>query len=221
MSLRPGLPAWRKQLWMPGSASKTLPEARVAAACCSPSEQDHIRVRPLIFPKLYMPPARWYIEQTRTYSLPLKGDKMPRKLAILFLCTGNSCRSQMAEGFANHLKPDEIQAYSAGIETHGINPLAVTVMAEAGVDISDYRSKHLDEFKDTAIDAVVTLCSHAHETCPWFPGKAKVIHRGFDDPPKLAAGKKTDEEKLDCYRKVRNDIRDWVLTLPRSLSLIG
>ena len=144
---------------------------------------------------------------------------MAQKTRILFLCTGNACRSQMAEGFANQLKPEVIQAASAGVETHGVNAHAVTVMAEAGADISGHRSKHVDEFKTKQFDAVVTLCGHAHETCPWFPGSGKVIHRGFDDPPSLAKGKTDPEEILDCYRKVRDDIRDWVQTLPDSLGL--
>lgn len=144
---------------------------------------------------------------------------MTAKTRLLFLCTGNSCRSQMAEGFARQLRPDVIEACSAGVETHGINPHAVAVMAEAGVDISGYRSKHVDEFKGHLFHAVVTLCGHARETCPLFPGMAKVIHHGFDDPPALAADKTDPEAVLDCYRKVRDEIRDWVMTLPGSLDL--
>lgn len=146
---------------------------------------------------------------------------MKKKLKILFLCTGNSCRSQMAEGWARELKSDNIEAYSAGIETHGLNPDAVKVMAEAGVDISGHKSKHLDELKDVKFDAVVTVCGHAHESCPLFPGSCKVIHAGFDDPPKLAkelAAKGADKEsQLDCYRRVRDEIRAFVETLPESL----
>ncbi|MBP7936768.1 MAG: arsenate reductase ArsC [Phycisphaerae bacterium] len=110
-----------------------------------------------------------------------------RRLRVLFLCTGNSCRSQMAEGWARHLKGDDLKACSAGIETHGLNPNAVKVMAEAGVGISGYRSKNVAELKDVPFDFVVTVCGHAHETCPIFHGKARVIHVGFDDPPRLAA----------------------------------
>ena len=102
----------------------------------------------------------------------------------------------MAEGWARKLKSDSIEPYSAGIETHGLNPYAVKVMAEAGVDISNQRSKHVDELKDIEFDYVVTVCGHAHENCPVFHGKAKVVHVGFDDPPKLAADAKTDEERL-------------------------
>src|SRR4051812_26435573 len=108
------------------------------------------------------------------------------KLKILFLCTGNSCRSQMAEGWARKLKGDTIDAYSAGVEPHGMNLLAVRVMAEAGVDISSHCSKHVDELRDIPFDYVITVCGHADETCPAFGGKTKRIHVPFDDPPKLA-----------------------------------
>ena len=137
------------------------------------------------------------------------------KTKILFLCTGNSCRSQMAEGWARHLKGDVIEAYSAGIERHGLNPLAAKVMAEAGVDISGQRSKVLDDLPVKEFDYVITLCGHANETCPFFPGRK--IHRGFDDPPKLAASARNDEEALAPYRRVRDQIRDFVLTLPEGL----
>ena len=139
-------------------------------------------------------------------------------LKILFLCTGNSCRSQMAEGWARHLKGDQIEAYSAGIETHGLNSDAVRVMAEAGVDISDHRSKQVDELRDVDFDYVVTVCGHASESCPMFPGKAKIIYVGFDDPPQLAADAKTEEERLAPYRRVRDEIRAFVETLPASLN---
>ncbi len=111
---------------------------------------------------------------------------MNKKLNILFLCTGNSCRSQMAEGWTRYLKKDLITAYSAGIETHGLNPNAVKVMAEAGVDISGQKSQHVEEFKNVKLDFVVTVCQDAHESCPFFSGNTKVIHVGFDDPPKQA-----------------------------------
>ena len=139
-------------------------------------------------------------------------------LKILFLCTGNSCRSQMAEGWARHLKSDVLEPYSAGIETHGLNPLAVKVMAEAGVDISGHRSRHIDEFKDVQLDHVITVCSHAHESCPVFPGSTKVTHAGFDDPPRLAKGAATEEEALNHYRRVRDEIRAFVETLPEALT---
>lgn len=144
-------------------------------------------------------------------------DKQHNKLNILFLCTGNSCRSQMAEGWCRHLKGDVIEAYSAGIGTHGLNPNAVRVMAEAGVDISGHTSQHVGEFKDVAFDYVVTVCGHANENCPMFPGKAKVIHVGFDDPPALAKHTNTEQEAMDCYRRVRDEIRTFVEGLPSSL----
>lgn len=138
-------------------------------------------------------------------------------LRILFLCTGNSCRSQMAEGWARHLKSRVLQPYSAGIETHGLNPNAVKVMAEAGVDISGHWSKTLDELADVAFDHVITVCGHAHESCPVFPGTTKVTHVGFDDPPQLAKEAATEEEALSHYRRVRDEIRAFVETLPESL----
>jgi len=139
------------------------------------------------------------------------------KLKILFLCTGNACRSQMAEGWARHLKGDRIEPYSAGVETHGLDPRAVRVMAEAGVDISRQRSKHVAELNDVALDYVVTVCGHAHEHCPIFSGKARVVHVGFDDPPKLAADAATEEDRLAPYRRVRDEIRAFVETLPQGL----
>ena len=135
-------------------------------------------------------------------------------MRVLFLCTGNSCRSQMAEGWAKALKGDTIEACSAGIETHGLNPRAVHVMAEAGVDISAQRSKHVDELKDVAFDYVVTVCGHANEHCPVFPGKTKVVHVGFDDPPRLAADAGSEEEALQPYRRVRDEIRRFIEGLP-------
>ena len=143
--------------------------------------------------------------------------KRTEKLKVLFLCTGNSCRSQMAEGWARQLKGDVIEPYSAGIETHGLNPNAVKVMAEAGVDISSHRSKHLDEVKDINFDFVVTVCDNAREHCPIFPGKTKLIHAGFDDPPRLAKNAKTENEALNIYRRVRDEIKDFVQTLPEAL----
>ncbi len=143
--------------------------------------------------------------------------KTGQKLKVLFLCTGNSCRSQMAEGWARRLKGDVIEAHSAGIETHGLNPQAVQVMAEAGVDISGHRSKHVEELKDVDFDYVVTVCDHAHESCPMFPGKTKIVHVGFDDPPRLAEAARTPEEAMDIYRRVRDEIRAFIETLPQSL----
>lgn len=123
----------------------------------------------------------------------------------------------MAEGWARHLKGDVIEAFSAGIEKHGLNPNAVKVMAEAGVDISRQRSKHMDELKDVAFDYVVTVCGHTHESCPLFPGKTKVMHVGFEDPPRLAWRAKTEEEALEYYRRVRDEIKAFVEKLPEKL----
>jgi arsenate reductase (thioredoxin) len=138
------------------------------------------------------------------------GTIMQPKPKILFLCTGNSCRSQMAEGWARHLRPDAIEAYSAGVEPHGMNPLAVRAMAEAGVDISRQNSKHVNELASVAFDYVVTVCDHANETCPVFPGKVKRLHVSFDDPPRLARDAKSEAEALQHYRRVRDAIRDFI-----------
>lgn len=142
---------------------------------------------------------------------------MNQKLKILFLCTGNSCRSQMAEGWARALKGDQIDAYSAGVELHGMNPLAMRAMQEAGVDISSHHSKHVDELKHVQFDYVITVCDHAHETCPIFPGKAKMVHVGFDDPPALAKGAKSEEDAMPHYRRVRDEIKSFVQRLPQAL----
>ena len=139
------------------------------------------------------------------------------KIQLLFLCTGNSCRSQMAEGLCRHFCSDVIEPYSAGIETHGLNPLAVKVMQEIGIDISGHHSKTVEDLGNAEFDYVVTVCGHAHETCPFFPAKTRVIHQGFDDPPKLAAGAKTEDEALSHYRRVRDEIQAYIETLPRSL----
>jgi arsenate reductase len=136
---------------------------------------------------------------------------------MLFLCTGNSCRSQMAEGWARHLKTGTIEAWSAGLEPSGLNPLAVAAMREAGVDISEQRSKGIRDVIDVGFDYVITVCDHASESCPVFPGKVRVVHAGFDDPPRLAAGARSEEEALAHYRRVRDEIRAFVNTLPESL----
>ncbi|MDH3390769.1 MAG: arsenate reductase ArsC [Desulfobulbaceae bacterium] len=140
-----------------------------------------------------------------------------RKIKILFLCTGNSCRSQMAEGWARHLKSHVMEVFSAGIEKHGLNPLAVKIMAEAGVDISGHESKLISELAVKDFDYVITVCDHAHDSCPLFPGRTTVVHQGFDDPPRLAAGAATENEALDSYRRVRDEIKEFVLSLPDSL----
>jgi arsenate reductase len=141
----------------------------------------------------------------------------PAALRILFLCTGNSCRSQMAEGLARAACGDRFEVHSAGIEKHGLNPLAVEVMREIGIDISGHASKSLAELPPGAFDYVITVCGHADETCPVFPAATQKLHRGFDDPPKLAANAATHEEALQHYRRVRDEIRTFVQTLPEQL----
>jgi arsenate reductase (thioredoxin) len=146
---------------------------------------------------------------------------MEQKINIQFLCTGNSCRRQMAEGWTRVLKGELIEAFSAGIETHGLNPRAVDVMAEVGVDISRQSSKHVDSLRHIAFDAVITVCDNARETCPFFPGVRKMLHVGFADPPamarELAAKGAGDDEQRNCYRLVRDEIQAFAETLPESL----
>jgi arsenate reductase len=144
--------------------------------------------------------------------------KVPPKKKVLFLCTGNSCRSQMAEGWARHLRGDSIEPYSAGLEARGLDPRAVRVMTEAGVDISGQMSKHVDNLRDIRFDYVVTVCDHARERCPVLAGEAKVVHVGFDDPPLLAADARTEDDRLAPYRRVRDEIKGFVLGLPDSLA---
>jgi len=136
---------------------------------------------------------------------------------ILYLCTGNSCRSQMAEGWTKALRPD-IDCWSAGVVKHGMNPNAVKVMTEAGVDMSGHESNTVDELPDVKFDYVVTLCGHAAENCPLFPSEAKRVHRGFDDPPSLTKDLEGEEEILKVYRRVRDEIKVLVEKLPQSLA---
>jgi len=120
----------------------------------------------------------------------------------------------MAEGWARRLLGNTIEAFSAGIETHGLNPLAVKSMAEAGVDISGHRSKLVSDLPENAFDLVITVCGHADENCPFFPGPVKVIHHGFDDPPKLVENAASEDEALKHYSRVRDEIREFIVTLP-------
>lgn len=129
---------------------------------------------------------------------------------ILFLCTGNSCRSQMAEGLCRHLRGDDFEVFSAGVEKHGLNPLAVKVMHEIGIDISGHYSKTVEELGPVELDYVVAVCGHADETCPAFPQATKRVFHGFDDPPRLAAGATNEAEALAHYRRVRDDIRSYI-----------
>jgi arsenate reductase len=141
-----------------------------------------------------------------------------QKMKILFLCTGNSCRSQMAEGWARHLRGDRIEPASAGVDPKGVDPLAVQAMKEAGVDIGGQGSKHVDELKHVAFDYVVTVCDHASENCPLFPGPTRVVHVGFEDPPNLAREIKDPAERIGPYRRVRDEIKAFVETLPEGLN---
>jgi arsenate reductase len=137
------------------------------------------------------------------------------KIKVLFLCTGNSCRSQIAEGWANHLKSDVIEAYSAGIRPIGVNPKTIQVMAEAGVDISDHTSKRIDDLAGIDFDYIITVCDNAREQCPVFPGSAKLFHKAFDDPY-FATG--SEDEIMAVFRKVRDQIRAFVEELPEILT---
>ncbi len=137
------------------------------------------------------------------------------KIKVLFLCTGNSCRSQIAEGWANHLKSDVIEAYSAGIRPIGVNHKTIQVMAEAGVDISDYTSKQIDDLAGIDFDYVVTVCDNAREQCPIFPGRAKLIHKAFSDPY-FATG--SEEEIMAEFRSVRDQIKAFVKEFPEILT---
>ena len=136
---------------------------------------------------------------------------------ILFLCTGNSCRSQMAEGWARTLRAEQMEAFSAGVAPGRLDTRAAQVMAEVGVDISAQRSKHVDELADVDFDWVVTVCGHAHETCPVFPGPTRIVHHGFEDPPALAGQGAAETDIMQVYRRVRDEIRAFVETLPESL----
>lgn len=140
-----------------------------------------------------------------------------KKFKILYLCTGNSCRSQIAEGFTRHLKKDQIDAYSAGVDPKGIDPRATKVIAEVGIDISHQQSKSTDDIKDMEFDFVITLCDNAQKTCPTFPAKTSVIHVGFEDPPRLAENVQDEEEAMEHYRRVRDQIKSYVELLPDTL----
>ena len=140
-----------------------------------------------------------------------------KKFKALFLCTGNSCRSQMAEGFTRHLLIDQIDAYSAGINPKGVDPKATKVMAEVGIDISSQQSKSTNDLKDMEFDFVITLCDNAQKTCPSFPAKTSLFHMGFDDPPTLAENSNNEQEALKHYRRVRDEIKVFVEKLPEIL----
>ncbi len=139
------------------------------------------------------------------------------KSRVLFLCTGNSCRSQMAEGWARHIHAHVLQAYSAGVVKQGVDPRAVRVMSEAGVDICGQHSKTINELSETEFDAVITLCDQARESCPFFPDAKQRLHRAFHDPATLAPSSTDEESALQVYRRVRDEIRDYVSELPNVL----
>jgi arsenate reductase len=140
------------------------------------------------------------------------------KKQILFLCTGNSCRSQIAEAWTNHLQKDKFIAYSAGIAPKGVDKRAVKVMAEAGIDISNQKSKDIDSLGSMEFDYVVTLCDNANEACPFFPAKTRLMHRGFDDPPRLSEGEKDENKALNHFRRVRDEIKAFVENLEEELN---
>jgi arsenate reductase len=142
------------------------------------------------------------------------GKAAPAKLKVLFLCTANACRSQMAEGWAHALKSDRIEAHSAGIAPCYLHPLAERVMKEAGVDISRQYSKHVDEYRDARFDYVVTLCGHADSKCPVYPGQGMRIHRPFEDPVRVQG---TDDEVIAAFRATRDAIRAFVEGMPENL----
>lgn len=137
---------------------------------------------------------------------------------ILVLCTGNSCRSQMAQGYFNHFANSNVTCYSAGIETHGLNPGAVAAMKRDGIDISGHSSNHIDEYRDVEFDLILTVCDHAHENCPFFPSKAERIHNDFMDPSKYEG---TDEEKIAKFNEARDQIKDYVYNALESRNLLA
>ena len=126
--------------------------------------------------------------------------------SVLVLCTGNSCRSQIAHGYLKHFGNGTLEVESAGIETHGVNPRAIKVMGEDGVDISGYSSDHIDKFMDRSFDYVITVCDHAKESCPYFPNASTMIHHNFTDPAKATG---TEEEILNEFRRVREEIKEY------------
>jgi arsenate reductase (thioredoxin) len=130
---------------------------------------------------------------------------------VLILCTGNSARSQMAEGLLRHHAADPFEVESAGTRPSRVRPEAITVMRELGIDISGHRSKHVDEFQGQSFDYVLTVCDNAKESCPVFPGQTKRIHKAFEDP---AAFQGTEEEQLALFRRVRDEMRDYLKNFP-------
>ena len=142
---------------------------------------------------------------------PKRFDEECMRKRVLILCTGNSARSQMAEGLLAHDAADRFEVESAGTKPGSVRSEAITVMKELGIDISNHRSKHVDEFQGQQFDYVLTVCDNARESCPFFPGNSKRLHRAFDDP---AAVEGTEQERLAVFRRVRNEIRDYLKTFP-------
>ncbi len=140
-----------------------------------------------------------------------------KRMRVLFLCSGNSCRSQMAEGWTKKLKGKVIDAYSAGIERHGIDASAAAVMKEVGIDISGNRSKTMEDLQGIDFDYVITLCGYASENLPSELGQVKKLHRRFVHPMRLALRAENEDEELAAYRKVRDEIREFVEGLPEHL----
>lgn len=128
------------------------------------------------------------------------------KKKILVLCTGNSCRSQIAEGYLRHFADDKAEIYSAGVETHGVNPKAIATMKEDGIDISKHTSNNIDEYRNIDFDFVITVCNNARERCPYFPTKAKMFHHNFSDPAKATG---TEQEINGRFRRVRQQIKNY------------
>ncbi len=148
---------------------------------------------------------------SRSHSITQPSERNRKR--VLFLCTGNSCRSQMAEGWARDMYGDSMEIYSAGTAPHKIDPRAVRVMAESGVDISGQTSNHVNEYLGIPFDLVVTVCDNARESCPFYPGRGKKIHHSFDDPPSLAMGTDSEEKALEHYRRVRDEIREFISSI--------
>ncbi len=140
-----------------------------------------------------------------------------RKYKVLFLCTGNSCRSQMAEAWSREIIGNQFEVFSAGIEPTGLDPMAVKTMAEVGLDISNQKPKSTDSLGNAEFDFVITLCRNTAETCPYFPARTRIMQEAFDDPPKLAKRAESEEEAMEHYRRVRDEIRTFVEKLPEML----
>lgn len=170
---------------------------------------------PIVLEGLNVVNVRHSVGEERSESR-LESQKRPK---VLFLCTGNSCRSQMAEGWARHFFGERMDVYSAGVVARGLNANAVAVMAEEGVDIGNHESTTVEELGETEFDVVITVCDNVKESCPIFHGDAVVVHRSFDDPPSLEAAGGSESERLAPYRRVRDEIREYIRTLPAIMGI--